>query len=148
MVEVNGVIPAGLKNRSERVELFNTMSRLVGPTIQQNGRDVNKHGGMKMINVIASIRIKDGQLAQFIEIFKSNIPSVLSEKGCIEYLPTIDCPTTLPAQELDGKVVTILEKWVSIDDLNAHLSAPHMVEYRQKVKDLVENVSLKIVKEI
>ena len=49
-----------------------------------------------MINVIASIQIKDGQLSDFVEIFKSNIPKVLEEKGCIEYVPTVDVPTGLP----------------------------------------------------
>ena len=49
-----------------------------------------------MISVIASIHIKDGQLDEFIEIFKSNMPAVLGEKGCIEYLPTVDMPTGLP----------------------------------------------------
>jgi hypothetical protein len=32
-----------------------------------------------MINVIASIQTKEGQLSEFIEIFKSNIPKVLEE---------------------------------------------------------------------
>jgi quinol monooxygenase YgiN len=36
-----------------------------------------------MINVIASIHIKEGQLSEFIEIFKSNIPKVIEEMGCI-----------------------------------------------------------------
>ena len=100
-----------------------------------------------MINVIASIQIKEGQLSDFIEIFKSNIPKVLAEKGCIEYVPTIDLPTGLPPQELNPNVVTIIEKWDSLADLMAHLTAPHMLAYKEKVKDLVETMSLKILKE-
>ena len=44
-----------------------------------------------MINVIASIKVREGGKSEFIEIFKSNIPNVLEEKGCIEYILTADC---------------------------------------------------------
>jgi quinol monooxygenase YgiN len=100
-----------------------------------------------MINVIASIQIKEGNLSEFIEIFKSNIPMVLEEKGCIAYVPTIDVPTGLPPQELNANVVTIIEKWESLEDLKAHLSAPHMLSYRKKTKHLVENMSVKVLAE-
>ncbi|NOR24985.1 MAG: antibiotic biosynthesis monooxygenase [Desulforhopalus sp.] len=98
-----------------------------------------------MIHVIASIHIKEGRVAEFVGIFKSNIPHVLEEKGCIEYAPTIDVPTGLPPQELNGNVVTIVEKWDSLGDLRAHLSAPHMLSYKEKVKDIVEKVALKVL---
>jgi quinol monooxygenase YgiN len=101
-----------------------------------------------MINVIASIQTKKGQLSEFIKIFKSNIPKVLEEKGCIEYVPTIDVPTGLPPQELNPNVVTIIEKWDSVDDLMAHLSAPHMLEYKKKTKNLVDKMYVKILEEV
>ena len=101
-----------------------------------------------MINVIASIQIKEGQLSNFVEIFKSNIPKVLEEKGCIAYAPTIDVPTGLPPQELNSDVVTIIEKWDSLEDLMAHLSSPHMLVYREKTKTLVEKMSLKVLEEV
>ena len=100
-----------------------------------------------MINVIASIHIKQGQVSEFIKIFKSNIPNVLQEKGCIEYVPTIDLPTDLPPQALDPNIVTIVEKWESVEDLMAHLATPHMLSYRENVKDLVDKLSLKILTE-
>jgi quinol monooxygenase YgiN len=86
-------------------------------------------------------------MSEFLEIFKSNIPNVLAEKGCLEYVPTLDVPAGLPVQLLDNNVVTIIEKWGSIEDLKAHLSAPHMLVYKGKVADLVENVTLKILAE-
>jgi len=101
-----------------------------------------------MINVIASIHIKEGKLSEFIEIFKFNIPDVIEEKGCIEYVPTIDVPTGLPPQELNSNVVTIIEKWDNLEDLKAHLSSPHMLEYREQTKNLVEKMSVKVLKEV
>lgn len=100
-----------------------------------------------MINVIASIQIKEGKLAEFIEIFKANIPEVFKEQGSIDYVPTVDLPTGLPPQELNSNVVTILEKWESVEDLKRHLTAPHMIEYQKKVRDIVEKVSIKVLKE-
>ena len=101
-----------------------------------------------MINVIASIQIKEGHLSDFVEIFKSNIPKVLEEKGCIEYVPTIDVPTGLPPQELNINGVTIIERWDSLEDLKAHLTAPHMLAYREKTKTLVDKMSVKVLKEV
>ena len=100
-----------------------------------------------MIHVIASIQIKKDRLPEFIEIFKANMPNVLKEKGCIEYVPTIDIPSGLPPQALNQNVVTIIEKWERLADLKAHLSSPHMLAYGEKVKNLVENKTLKILKD-
>ncbi len=100
-----------------------------------------------MINVIASIRVKPGRLLEFLEIFKSNVPNVKEEKGCIEYLPAIDIDADLPPQVLDENVVTIIEKWEGLEDLCDHLNAPHMQAYKEKVKDIVEDVSVKVLQE-
>jgi quinol monooxygenase YgiN len=100
-----------------------------------------------MINVIASIRVKAGRLSEFLEIFKSNVPSVTEERGCIEYFPAIDIEASLSQQSLDKNVVTIIEKWESLEALCDHLKAPHMLAYREKVKDIVEGISLKVLKE-
>ena len=100
-----------------------------------------------MINVIASIHVKDGRLSAFLEILKSNVPNVLQEDGCLEYLPTIDVPAGLAPQALNENVVTIIEKWAGLEALQAHLSAPHMLAYREEVKDLVEEMSVKVLAE-
>jgi len=98
-----------------------------------------------MINVIASIYIKEGRFSEFLEIFKSNIPNVLQEEGCRLYLPTIDVPSGLSSQELNSNVVTIIEKWDSMEDLKTHLAAPHMLAYKERVEDIVVRVSLKVL---
>lgn len=98
-----------------------------------------------MIHVIAAIRIKDGRVAEFIEIFKANVPNVLKEEGCIAYEPTMDVVTGLPPQQLDANTVTIVEQWRSLEHLKAHLTAPHMVTYQQQVKEMVEEISLKVL---
>ena len=101
-----------------------------------------------MIHVIASIQVKEGKISQFMEIFKANIPNVLQEDGCIEYFPTVDVPTGLPPQDYNQNVATVIEKWRSLGDLKAHLSAPHMLNYKEKVKDIVVGMSVKILEEV
>jgi len=100
-----------------------------------------------MINVLASISVKEGKRADFIAAFKDNLPAVRAEEGCIEYFPAVDIDADLPPQQLDENEVTVIEKWASLEALRAHLSAPHMLAYKEKVKDIVEGVSLKVLQE-
>ncbi len=101
-----------------------------------------------MINVIASIRVKTGKLSDYLAILKANMHAVRKEKGCMEYIPTIDVDSKLPPQVFDKNCVTLLERWESLEALQAHLGAPHMLAYREKVKDMAESVTLKVLQEV
>jgi len=100
-----------------------------------------------MIHVLASISLKSGKRQDFLEIFNANVANVLAEEGCIEYRPTVDVETGLEPQVIDENMVTVIEKWESVDHLKAHLAASHMLEYREKVADLVSGVSLKVLED-
>jgi quinol monooxygenase YgiN len=100
-----------------------------------------------MINVIAFIRVRTGRVSDFLEIFRDNMVKVRKERGCIEYFPTVDINSELPLQILEENVVTVIEKWKNMEALRDHLVSPHMLAYREMVKDIVEGVSLKILKE-
>ena len=100
-----------------------------------------------MIHVIASIRVKLDGVKRFLEVFNANVPAVRAEAGCIEYRPAVDVASGLAAQRLEPDLVTIIEKWESLEALRAHLAAPHMAAYREKVKDLVVNVTLKVLQD-
>ena len=43
--------------------------------------------------------------------------------------------------------MTIVEKWETFPHLEAHFTAPHMLEYKAKVEGMVEDVSLKILED-
>jgi quinol monooxygenase YgiN len=103
---------------------------------------------MVVINVLASVSVKTGRLSDYLAILKANMPAVRKEKGCIEYLPTVDIDVKLPFQVFDKNVVTILEKWDSMGALHAHLVSPHMLDYREKVNTIVESVSFKVLHEV
>ena len=99
-----------------------------------------------MIQVIATIKVKPGTRETYLGILKANIPNVLAEKGCMAYAPAVDVESGIPVQvELRPDVVTLIEAWDSLADLQAHLKAPHMLAYREKVKDIVKNISLHVL---
>ncbi len=98
-----------------------------------------------MIHVIASIRVKEGSLEEYVALFKENVPNVLEEDGCVQYVPCVDADTGWKAQDLDGQRMMVIEKWETMDALQAHSRAPHMAAFRKKAGHLVESVSLQVV---
>ncbi len=102
-----------------------------------------------MIHVIATVSLNEGKRQAFLEEFHRLMPKVHAEDGCLEYGPTMDVDTGLERQiPLRDSVVTIVERWESLDALRAHLAAPHMGEYREKVKDYVQSVSLQVLQPV
>jgi len=99
-----------------------------------------------VIYVIATIEVAPGQRDAFLTEFRKVVPLVRAEAGCLEYAPAVDLPTDLPAQApARENVVTVVEKWESLAALRAHLQAPHMMEYRARVKELVVGARLHIL---
>jgi len=99
-----------------------------------------------MVHVIATIEVAAGKRAEFLAEFRWVMPFVLAEDGCIEYAPAVDVATEIKVQlPLRPNAVTVVEKWESLPALQAHLTAPHMGEYRKRVADLVTGVSLQVL---
>jgi len=74
------------------------------------------------------------------------VPSVLQEDGCLEYTPMVDVASGIAAQpSVRGDVVTVVEKWERIEALESHLIAPHMLEYRKAVKEMVAGSRLLVL---
>jgi quinol monooxygenase YgiN len=99
-----------------------------------------------VIHVIANIEVKSGRRDEFLRLFRENVPNVLAEDGCIRYEPSLDVDTGIPVQGgVRENVVTIVEAWESLEHLKAHLEAPHMAVYREKVAGMVAGVTLQVV---
>lgn len=91
-----------------------------------------------MIHVLAIITAKPGMRDQVLEIFHANMPAVHAEDGCIEYVPAVDAEGVGPFQtKLGPDAFIAVEKWESLEHLNAHAAAPHMKEYAARTKDLL-----------
>ncbi|MEC8930028.1 MAG: putative quinol monooxygenase [Candidatus Latescibacterota bacterium] len=91
-----------------------------------------------MIHVLAMIDLQEGTRDRFLKEFHGIMPEVHAEEGCLAYGPTIDVDTGNEKLEPPRtNTVTIVEQWESLEALSAHLVAPHMLAYRERVKDIV-----------
>ena len=99
------------------------------------------------IHVIASIRVKEGSLAEYVSLFKENVPNVLAEDGCVQYAPCVDASTGWKTQAVDPQRMMVVEKWETMDALQAHARAPHMIAFREKAGHLVEGVTVQVVED-
>ncbi len=102
-----------------------------------------------MICVIATIEVAEGRREEFLSEFRKLIPKVRAEQGCLEYTPMVDVPTHLGRQAPPlHNTVTVVEKWESVEALEKHLMAPHMVEYRKRIKPIVEKIFLVVLRPV
>lgn len=99
-----------------------------------------------MIHVLAQVETTNGHRSDFLAEFAKVAILVRQEAGCIEYGAAIDTATDIPVQQKLGEnAVMIVEKWDSVDHLKAHLVAPHMTEYRVRIKPFVQSVRLQVL---
>jgi quinol monooxygenase YgiN len=99
-----------------------------------------------MICVIATVELNQGGKEKYLAELKRVTPSVLKEKGCLEYGPTVDVPTGIPIQVPQrNNVVTLIERWESVEALKLHLTQPHFMEDRERVKDVMKGVSIQVL---
>lgn len=97
--------------------------------------------------MVATIELHAGSVDGFLTEFRQVVPLVLREEGCLEYAPAVDVPTQLAAQvKLRPDVITVVEKWRDLECLEAHLIAPHMLAYRERVKGFVKHVQLQVLR--
>ena len=102
-----------------------------------------------MICVIATIELAPGCRQEFLAVLRANVPQVLAEDGCLEYLPAVDLATDIAAQPAArDNVVTVIEKWIDVAALKAHLAAPHMAVYRARVRDLVRGATIHVLEPV
>ena len=102
-----------------------------------------------MIQVIATIVLEPDCLDEFLAILHENVPKVKAEEGCLAYEPSVDLDSGLPVQgEIRQNTVTLVEAWVDLDALHAHLKTPHMAAYREAAKDYVQDVRLQVLQPV
>jgi len=100
-----------------------------------------------MIHVLATITIAPGKRDAFLAEFHAIVPAVRAEDGCLAYAPAVDVVSGIPIQPASrADVVVVIEQWRDLPALQAHLVAPHMGGYRERVKDMVKGVELQVLK--
>jgi quinol monooxygenase YgiN len=91
-----------------------------------------------MIHVVAVITAKPGMRENILQHFRAIVPAVHAEQGCIEYGATVDADNAPALQTKWGPdTFVVIEKWASMDALNAHAAAPHMAAYAAKTREMI-----------
>ena len=102
-----------------------------------------------MIHVLATVDLQPNTRERFLEEFRGIVDQVRAEHGCLEYGATIDLHANLAAQPpLRDDVAVIVEKWTDLEALRAHLVAPHMNAYRERVKPYVVRSTLQVLEPV
>jgi len=93
-----------------------------------------------MVYVLALITTKPGLRDTVLEAFTSNVAAVRAENGCIEYGATVDTEGAGPIQtEVGPDTFIVVEKWQSVEALQAHAASDHMAAYGAMVKDMIDS---------
>lgn len=101
---------------------------------------------MSIVHVLAVITAKPGQREEVLVLFNANVPAVLAEDGCIAYEATIDAENAGAIQAKFGSdTFVVVEKWASMDALNAHAASSHMKAYGARTRDMLADRAIHIL---
>ena len=99
-----------------------------------------------MIHVLAVITAKPGQRERILEAYRDNVATVRAEAGCLAYEAVVDVANPAPGFAAFGAdSFVVVEKWASLEALQAHAVAPHMKSYAAKVKDFTANRAIHVL---
>jgi quinol monooxygenase YgiN len=102
-----------------------------------------------MIYVVATIDLRPGTRSSFLAEYEKLIPLVRAERGCIEYAPALDVASGIASQlQVREDTVVVVEKWDDLPALLAHTTAPHMNDFRTRVKEYIAQVRLQVLKPV
>lgn len=103
-----------------------------------------------MIHVVAIITAKPGHRAELLERFLAIVPIVHGEKGCMEYRAVIDNDAGLDGARAPAGADTflVIEKWASVEALDAHSATGHMRQYGKAARDLVAHQLLHVMRDV
>jgi quinol monooxygenase YgiN len=89
-----------------------------------------------LLTVIARMHARPGKEDELREALQSLVAPTVQEKGCVNY--------DLHQGVEDPGWFFFYENWESAADLDAHLAAPHLVEFAGRLDDLLDERGLVI----
>jgi quinol monooxygenase YgiN len=102
-----------------------------------------------MIHVVAIVTAKEGMRERILSAYKTNLAAVRAENGCIEYGAVIDSSVAGGAfPQFGADTFLVIEKWASMEALQAHAVAPHMKAYAAQVKDLIATRAIHVLEAV
>ena len=99
-----------------------------------------------MIHVLAIITAKPGMRERILEAFRDNTEAVHAEVGCLQYEAVVDVRNGAAGfAQFGPDAFVVVERWASMQALQAHGAAPHMKAYASKVKDLTASRAIHVL---
>ena len=89
-----------------------------------------------LLTVIARMHAKPGKEQELREALESLIEPTSREKGYVNY--------DLHQNTEDPDQFFFYENWESGEDLDAHLAAPHLVDFAARIPDLLDESGLSV----
>lgn len=99
-----------------------------------------------MIYIVSEVSAVPGSRDQIIEEFRKLVPLVLQEDGCLGYTGTCDAEDAPRFRKDNGAdKLIILEQWRDMAAFKAHVRAPHMAAYGEKVNHLIAGRAVSVL---
>jgi quinol monooxygenase YgiN len=97
-----------------------------------------------MIHIVAVLTAKIGHRAALLAAFKSIVPAVQAEPGCVEYQAAVDLETS-PAK-FGADAVVVIEKWEDQAALDAHNQGAALKEFQDKAKHVLAQADVYLLR--
>jgi quinol monooxygenase YgiN len=99
-----------------------------------------------MIHVLAIITAQPGMRDRILEAWRANVDTVRAEAGCLAYDTVVDVRDAAPGfARFGADTFVVVEKWSTLQALQAHAVAPHMKAYAATVKEWTANRAIHVL---
>ena len=90
----------------------------------------------ELLTVVAYMRAADGKTDELKAALEALIEPTRHEDGCVNY--------DLHQGVEDPRFFTFYENWLSGEHLDAHLASPHLVDFANKIGELLDQTGLTV----
>ena len=101
-----------------------------------------------MIHVLAIITALPGMRDRILDAWRGNVDAVRAEDGCLAYDAVVDVDVGAGGPgfaRFGADTFVVVEKWASMEALQAHAVAPHMKAYAAKVREWTANRAIHVL---
>jgi quinol monooxygenase YgiN len=98
-----------------------------------------------MIHIVAVLTAKMGHRAALLAAFKSIVPAVHEEPGCIEYQAVVDLDSS-PAK-FGADAMVVIEKWQDQAALDAHNEGEALKGFLEKTKHVLAQAEVYLLQD-
>lgn len=89
-----------------------------------------------MIIVIARVEADPARMDELQHALDAMMRATWEESGCISY--------SMAVENKDMGIVSVVERWESVEALKSHFDEPHMASFNAAVKDAVRSIDARM----